>query len=107
MKSYWNILSSFFFPSCPPRFTTDRALLKPQSKVLQENGLEIECCPVEDLGNQNGINETMSARLHMLLLIRKAITFSRENYSLSDPVPCLYERILNYYNIQCGTVTKT
>lgn len=82
-------------------------MLKPHNKVLQQNGLEIEYYPVENLGNQNAINETVSARLHMLLLIRKANTFLGEYYSLSYPVPCLYQSILNCYNIQYGTVAKT
>lgn len=66
-------------------------MLQPQSKVLQQNGLEIEYCPAENLGNQNGINEIVPARLHMSFLIRKAITFLGECYSLGDPIPSPYQ----------------
>lgn len=81
-------------------------MLKPHSKVLQQNGLEIEYCPVENLGNQNGISETLSAGLYMFLLTRKAIVFLGEYYSVSDPVPSLYQSIFNFYKIQNRTMTK-
>lgn len=66
-------------------------MLQPQNKVLQQNGLEIEYCPVETLSNQNGIYETMPTRLHVLLLVRKGIAFSGECYSLSGGLPSLYQ----------------